>query len=259
MDRLYAGELRIFSSAGEDPDGVAGEAEAAAVHPLYLFADSQLLFWREEGQLFLDRLREHLGPEPPRAAYVGASNGDEPAFYEIFLGAMDGIGIPPRRCRMIPSVPTPQEMGFLASADIVLLAGGDPDRGWRAFAETGLREAVERRYYEGGVLVGVSAGAMQLGLTGWREGRVDPGQVFDTFGLVPFVVDAHAEATDWEDLRRVLAGRGEGARGVGIPRGGGLVLHPDRTVEAVRHPLYEMEARDGGVTCSLVLPAASEA
>ena len=69
--------------------------------PIYLFADSQLLFWKDEDRLFLDSLRSLIERPHPKAAYIGASNGDDLVFYSLFQGAMEGIGI--RNCCMIHS------------------------------------------------------------------------------------------------------------------------------------------------------------
>jgi hypothetical protein len=49
-----------------------------ARQPIYLFADSQLLFWKRDGTLFLKTVRDRLARPGLRAAYVGASNGDLP-------------------------------------------------------------------------------------------------------------------------------------------------------------------------------------
>src|SRR5580693_10114787 len=100
-----------------------------AIKPVFLLADSQLLFWREGGRPFLARARELLaadGPSPvggaPRAAYLGASNGDAREFYDLFVAAMAEIGI--ADCRMIPSEPAAEDHSWLENADLVLLAGG---------------------------------------------------------------------------------------------------------------------------------------
>ena len=42
-------------------------------------------------------------------------------------------------------------------------------RGWTAFEETGLKDKLMERYYAGALLIGISAGAIQLGLKGWDE------------------------------------------------------------------------------------------
>ena len=249
MERIFAEGMRLFP---QPVDGERGEAKAPVLQPIYLFADSQMLFWRESGLLFLETLRLRITRTTPRAAYVGASNGDNPDYFSIFVAAMEGIGI--TRCRAIPTEPSPEDRSFLDDADIILLAGGGVQRGWDAFTLNGLRETLVRRYREGAVLVGVSAGAVQLGLLGWPEGDTRAGSLFGTFGLVPFVVGAHDEANDWEELRRVVAMRGGSVQGIGLPRGGAAVYYPGMQLEAVRHPVYEFVAREDGVIGSVILP-----
>ena len=60
----------------------------STIKPIFLLADSQLLFWREEDVPFLERIRKAIEEEQPgkviRAAYVGAANGDAPEFYDLF-------------------------------------------------------------------------------------------------------------------------------------------------------------------------------
>lgn len=219
--------------------------------PLFLLADSQLLFAGDADGGILPRVAAHVRGAP-RTAYLGASNGDEPAFYDLYLAAMKPIG--PAACRMIPAAPSDADRAFVESADVILLAGGDVARGWRAFQASGMDETVERRYRAGAVLIGVSAGAVQLGMAGWPEG--DAHAPFATWGLAPFVVDAHAEGEGWADLRAAVAHRGEGARGIGIPFGAGLVCHPDGGVEAIRHPLPEFTVRGGALVRTDIVPGA---
>src|SRR5690349_15486987 len=97
--------------------------------PIVLLADSQLLFWRENGRLLLERVVEANTRDYLKAAYIGASNGDDPEFYSIFVAAMEGIGV--FDCRMIPSVMSEADLVFLNNAEIILLAGGDVEAGWR--------------------------------------------------------------------------------------------------------------------------------
>ncbi|MDB4949799.1 MAG: hypothetical protein JWM27_2448 [Gemmatimonadetes bacterium] len=245
-DTIYAGNLRVF------PTPRPRMRRTTLLQPVYLLADSQPLFRRDPGDGFLDGLRARLPRERPRAAYVGASNGDHPDLYGVFAAAMEGLGI--GRCRMVPARPSPEDLAFLDTADLVLLAGGDVERGWRAFEAGGLRQAVARRHREGAVLVGVSAGAVQLGLLGWPERDPRPERSFPTFGLVPFAVDAHAEAEEWSTLRSLVGLRAGALRGIGIPRGGAVVCHPDGSVEAVRHPAVEVVARGEAVACNLLFP-----
>lgn len=243
-DRVFTGRITVVA------DPRQGGAADGGPAPLFLLADSQLLFWGDEDGHFIDRIAAYAGPGAPRAAYLGASNGDDPEFYGLFVAAMEGIG--PAECRMIPTHPSDEDRAFLERADVVLLAGGHVERGWRAFEAGGVRHAVERRYHAGAVLIGVSAGAVQLGTAGWPEG--DPHAAFPTGGLAPFVVDAHAEDEDWAALRTVVHARGEGARGMGIPSGAGLVCHPNGSVEAVRHPVVEVSVAAGKLVRAMVLP-----
>ena len=103
----------------------------ALLKPIYLLADSQLLFWKKDGKLFLQSLKDMLDEEmdegeEPLAVYIGASNGDLPEFYEIFKTAMESVGI--RNCRMIHSELPEEEEDAVEDADLVLRAG--PEHGF---------------------------------------------------------------------------------------------------------------------------------
>jgi len=127
----------------------------ADLAPLYLFADSQLLFWKRNGKLLLESVRESLAGDAPPAAYIGASNGDRPEFYEIFTAAMNAAGFPEHR--MIGSAFTAEDREFLDRAQLILLAGGDVRLGWTTFEKTGMKEQILARYASGAVLVEASA------------------------------------------------------------------------------------------------------
>ena len=63
---------------------------APQLQPLYLLADSQLLFWKRQDRLLLEAALDALARDTPlSAAYIGASNGDRPEFYGIFKAAVD--------------------------------------------------------------------------------------------------------------------------------------------------------------------------
>jgi hypothetical protein len=228
---------------------------SSSIQEMYLLADSQLLFWRPPGgDSLLRRVRATLdavATTEPRAAYVGASNGDQPAFYDLFRGAMAGIDV--TACRMIPAEPTAEDLDFVRQAHLILLAGGDPKRGWDAFEANGLDKLVVERYAQGVVLMGVSAGAVQLGLQGWQEADDGEGQLFETFRLVPYLIDAHAEP-EWPRMHRALPRLGRTTRGLGLPTGGGAVVHPDLTIEPIRHPLTEFSLEDRQVHEALLFP-----
>lgn len=220
----------------------------ARLRPVCLLADSALLFDRTRS--LVARLREMTGSPSPRAAYVGASNGDDPAFHEIFRAAMEGGGI--ADVRMIPAAPSDADRAFLHSAELVLLAGGSVDRGWRAMRANGVADAVVRRWTDGAVLVGISAGAVQLGTHGWADAAPPGEDVFPTFGIVPFVLSAHDEAAGWGGLHAALRALGPGTRGLGIPAGAGALVEPDGAVRPLGKPLHHAVATGDGVRSETV-------
>lgn len=200
------------------------------MQPIVLLADSQLLFWRENEHLLLERVLKRGS----KAAYIGASNGDNPDFYEIFVAAMEGFGI--FDCMMIPSVISEADRAFLNHAGVILLAGGDVELGWRTFVTNGLDNHIVRRYSEGATLIGISAGAVQLGLCGLAA----DGSLIETFKLAPFVIGAHEESDNWKTTRDLLRLSANNTRGIGLPTGGGAIYHPDQTLEPLRHLLVEL-------------------
>lgn len=222
--------------------------------PLYLLADSQLLFWRRDNKLLLEAAIDRAPrDEPPSAAYIGASNGDRPEFYEIFEAAMDAVGIIDRR--MIDSAFGPGDRAFLERARLIVLAGGDVRLGWNTFEKTGIKNVILDRHAQGAVLVGISAGAVQLGRCGIVEALdAEQTEFLDMFDLVPLVIDAHDEQAEWARLSRAIQTLGGSVTGLGIPTGAGVIAHTDGTIEAVRRPAHRFTFEGADVTRSL-LPA----
>ncbi|WP_375481962.1 Type 1 glutamine amidotransferase-like domain-containing protein [uncultured Mycobacterium sp.] len=224
----------------------------AQFQPLYLLADSQLLFWQQRDRLLLEAALDGLPPDGPlRAAYIGASNGDRPEFYDIFEAAMDAIGITNRR--MVDSSFGPDDRAFLESAQLIVLAGGDVRLGWTTFEKTGMKDVIENRYARGAVLVGVSAGAVQLGRYGIVETPEYPTtELIEMFKLVPAVIDTHDEGGEWARLSRTIRSLDGAAIGLGIPSGGGVIVHADSTIEPLRRPAHEFRFEDARVIHSLL-------
>lgn len=213
--------------------------------PIFLLADSRPLFGPESL-----KIRASVDAGSPRAAYVGASNGDDPGFYSIFEAAMEKVGID--SCRMIPAAVTDEDAAFIDQADLILLAGGDVERGWRTFEANGLAQTVIRRYGEGATLIGISAGAVQLGMFGWGEEEPSRENLFKTFNLVPYIVSVHDEGRGWAGLQQAV--NSVEVRGLGIPAGGGVIYHPDHTIEPLTHPAHEFEREGERITSYLLFP-----
>jgi cyanophycinase-like exopeptidase len=224
-----------------------------ARQPLYLFADSQLLFWKPQGKLLLEGVVAGHEDQPPAAAYIGASNGDREEFYSIFVAAMDAVGITERR--MIRASFDSEDRAFMERAQLVLLAGGDVQLGWNTFEKTGMKELILERYAQGATLVGVSAGAVQLGRqTVFNTEESASLQLIDVFNLVPAIIDVHDEQREWARLSRTIHMLEGKVSGIGIPTGGGIVAHPDGTLEALRRPADEFSWNGTRVKQSIVLP-----
>jgi cyanophycinase len=224
---------------------------APQLQPIYLLADSQLLFWKRKDRLFLETALDGLTRDTPlRAAYIGASNGDRPEYYGIFEAAVDAIGITDRR--MIDSSFGPDDRAFLERAQLIVLAGGDVRLGWNTFEKIGMKDVILGRYARGAVLLGISAGAVQLGCYGIVETPEFPGtELLDVFKLVPMVVDTHDERAEWARLSRTIRLLEGAATGLGIPSGGGVIVHADATIEPLRRPTHEFRFEGTRVTHSL--------
>jgi len=210
---------------------------SAKIKPIYLMADSQLLFWKEHDIPFLQELSAQLD-FPLKASYIGASNGNIPEYYDIFTAAMETIGI--EDCHFIKDF-SEKNIEHLNSSSLILLSGGDTTVGWELFKQHQLQDILARQYLNGCVIVGISAGAVQLGLKGWqiKNNRIDS---YPTFQLVPYVISVH-ESGDWPQLNKVVNGDENQRPGIGIPSGGGAIIYPDFTVQPVRNPLIEISTQ----------------
>lgn len=222
------------------------------LQPLYLLADSQLLFWQRQGRLLLETALDGLSRGTPlSAAYIGASNGDRPEFYGIFEAAMDEIGITERR--MIDSSFGPDDRAFLERAQLIVLAGGDVRLGWDTFDKTGMKDVILGRYTQGALLVGVSAGAVQLGRFETVEtSESSAAGLHEMFKLAPVVIDTHDEGAEWARLSHTIRLLEGAATGIGIPAGGGVIVHADASIEPLRRPVHEFRFDGTHVAHSLL-------
>jgi len=225
----------------------------SALKPIYLLADSQTLFWVDHGRRFVTTIRDQLESRTPEAAYIGASNGDRAEFYSIFQAAMEQASI--YEYRLVPCVPSKTDLEFLLRADIVVLSGGDVEKGWKIMTENGLKDRLVDCFNSGAILIGVSAGAVQLGRIGWREENRSQTEVFPTLGFVPYIVSVHKEDEDWEGLKEFVTFIGDNACGIGVPTGAAAIYHPDHTLQPVRRPVHEFRLKDTEIISSIIFPA----
>ncbi|MEW5251478.1 Type 1 glutamine amidotransferase-like domain-containing protein [Microbulbifer sp. 2201CG32-9] len=203
---------------------------------VYLLADSHQLFWPPENNSLISMIREDLDVNSGKAfkaAYLGMSNGDQTEFYQLFQAAMNNIGA--HEARMVKADAADEDLDFLKEANLLLLAGGEVGLGWSVMQKAGYDAIFTERFLAGSVLVGVSAGAVQLGM-GFKE----EGQSFiSTTKIVPFYIDAHDEQRQWCRLKSLLGGQEDFAKGYGIPKGGAMVVHADTILEPLQIPVEE--------------------
>ena len=225
---------------------------APTLQPIYLLADSQLLFWQRGVRSFIEPLQVAYAERELAAAYIGAANGDMPEFYSMFEAAMANAGI--TQMRLIRSAFESADQEFLGRSEVIVLAGGDVERGSKVLNETGMSQVLLTRYQQGAVLIGISAGATLLGQYAILEQPDSSLQLIDGLKLLPFIVGAHGEATEWSALTTAIELLEGNARGLGIPAGGGMIYHADGAVQALRSEVHEFLMSAGLLRHSLLLP-----
>ncbi len=214
--------------------------------PTLLLADSQLLFWQKNNTSFLQQF--FPAGFSGKAAYIGVANNDRPEFYQIFTAAMKIF--PELECRQITRNFSSQEQQFLAEADLILLAGGDVLLGWQIMEQSGMAKMIVERYYKGAYLVGVSAGAIHLGLAFLN----DRNALQNLSKCLPFVIDVHQEETNWQRLKQSLELLNNPyVLGIGIPLGAGVIYHSDHALEAVHKPAWLFRLKEGALERQLLL------
>ncbi|MCW3081225.1 Type 1 glutamine amidotransferase-like domain-containing protein [Segetibacter sp.] len=220
--------------------------------PLFLFADSQLLFIKNDRQeYYLQSAVNNITNPDPSCAYIGASNNDEPVFYELFAAAMQNLGL--RNCKKISSSFDKDDREFLDKADLILLAGGDTELGLNIMKENGIDGILQRKYAEGCILIGVSAGAIQLG---WQSFKATDERMKATeaFKFLPFIVLVHQDKDEVVKVESLLKISDTIKRAYEIPWGAGLIFHPDNTVEAIRKPINEFILKEDTLAHTLIFP-----
>lgn len=214
-----------------------------ALQPFYLFADSQLLFSRPEGTPLLSVLFDGQDIHTIQVAYIGVSNGDQPVFYDMFVSAMQLLGI--TFCRHVKEAFTKEDQGFLSEARLILLAGGETLTGMEKMQKNGMSKAIVDAYYRGAALVGISAGAIQLGLTCLEAPMLQ---------LIPLHLSVHDEQQDWQTLEHQVKQSKILVPGIGIPAGGGLCYYPDHSIEALNKPLIEVTRQGEELKRNMIMP-----
>lgn len=216
--------------------------QTSPLKPLILLADSQLLFLKDEGSPYIRRLLKLFTPgQLIKAAYIGASNGDQHEFYQMFEMAMNSIGI--TDCLHVDNKLTHQQLDFLSTAQIILLAGGDTWLGWQTIRQ--MAPQINQARKQGAILIGTSAGSVQMGTLGHRDkSHLCNTDLFSTFGFVRAMFSPHEEKQDWKMLKQMVQQTAGTMPAIGIPSGSGLIITNDNLVQSVRKPAVTFTIKD---------------
>ena len=214
---------------------------------VYLLADSQLLFSSSNGSQLLYPALKYYANYDIRAAYIGVSNGDNPTFYELFLGAMQLLGI--SNCMQITTAFPQEQQEFLQNSQIVVLSGGDVFAGFEIMYSNGITDTLIKNYYNGSTIVGISAGAVQMGLIAHE--KEFSGALLQ---IVPLVISVHEEQDDWKQLKETVQSSETYTGGIGIPLGGAVLYYPDQSLEAIGKPALEIKKINNQLKQNILLP-----
>ena len=207
------------------------------------------MFWKNGA--FLAAVCESSANSQPKVAYIGASNDDSVDAHGIFTAAFEQVRTAGTHWVRVGF--SNEDRAFLATADVIVLAGGDVEAGWNVFTRTGLREAIVKRYREGAILLGVSAGAVQFGRYASLADNNGGQKLLQTLGLLDVIVDVHDEKHDWRGLSATIQLLEGAMRGIGIPHGAALVVHADGIYEPLGRAVEEFVLSGGRLRRSLLL------
>jgi len=218
--------------------------------PIYLLAGGPRQRRKTHDPLIQQMLRE-TGRPKPSVAYIGAASRDNPGFFEIIktLLAQNGAGQVDLVHLERPDRSLSEAKRRLESSDILFFSGGDVELGMEILQECRLAGLIRKRFKEGAVLAGLSAGSILLARqwVRWRDPDDDASaELFDCLGLVPLVCDMHDEDEGWEELKTLLHLRHvEGEIGYGIPASMGLRIYPDRRIEEIGGRVHRFRFMNG--------------
>ena len=189
------------------------------------------------GSATRDWCAAHPG-KPAVGCYLGASNGDLDEYYSMFELAAKRINLSPRHVKATSNSDADRRC-VAEEAALILLAGGDPLVGLSAFKASALDASICLAHSRDAVLVGISAGAMQIGSHVYNPG--DEGVPQRALGLVPLFIGAHEEEEDWKSSRAALSAvlRANAPAddveflGLGLPYQSGVTVHEDGSLTPI--------------------------
>ncbi len=201
----------------------------------------------------LQQAMRACGKEHPSVGYLGSASGDDRDFFKMISALLRDAGA--GEVLLAPTAAPNADLGkardILATADAILVSGGDVEEGMQVLGEKNLTAMVRAQSERGVVFIGLSAGSIMLARqwVRWRDPNDDSSaELFDCMALAPVLCDTHGEADAWEELVALLRLASPGAIGYGIPSGAGLCVTPEGRLLAMGDPVHRMANRHGAVT-----------
>jgi len=220
--------------------------------PIYLLAGGPGSKQQSPDPILQMALRE-LDKTKPSVAYIGAAHGDSMMFYSFIKRLIVAAGA--GKVELVPLVKKKSNMEeaqtILESSDCIFVSGGDVSEGMRVLTERSVIPLIKKRYNEGALIIGVSAGSIMLAKQwiNWPDENDEASaELFPCMNIAPVLCDTHGEADEWNELQSLLRLTEGDQIGYGIPSGGAMRISKDGLVEAIILPLYRIERQEGNIT-----------
>ena len=139
-----------------------------------------------------------------------------------------------------------EAQSILQSSDCIFVSGGDVSEGMRVLTERSVIPLIRKRYNEGALIIGVSAGSIMLAKQwiNWPdENDETSAELFPCMNIAPVLCDTHGEQDKWNELHSLMRLIDVDQIGYGIPSGGALRISMDGAMEAISLPLYRIERK----------------
>ena len=219
--------------------------------PIYLLAGGRGAK-RESPDPILQMAMRELGKTKPSVAYIGAAHGDSLKFYLFIKRLIVAAGA--GEVELVPLVKKKSNMekakSIIESADCIFVSGGDVSEGMRVLNERSVVPLIKKRYNEGALIIGVSAGSIMLAKQwiNWPDENDEASaELFPCMNIAPVLCDTHGEEDKWNELHSLLRLTDGDQIGYGIPSGGAMRISTDGAVEAISLPLYRIERKGGDI------------
>ena len=219
--------------------------------PIYLLAGGPGAKRQSPDPILQMALRE-LGKTKPSVAYIGAAHGDSLMFYLFIKRLIVAAGA--GKVELVPLAKKKSNIAeaqlIIQSSDCIFVSGGDVSEGMRVLTEKSVIPLIKKRYDEGALIIGVSAGSIMLAKQwiNWPDENDEASaELFPCMNIAPVLCDTHGEEDKWNELHSLLRLTDGDQIGYGIPSGGALRISTDGAVEAISLPLYRIERKGGDI------------